>query len=72
MTVKELIQELLEYEMDSEVELRIKLHDMDLDYKEFTVETEKLGGGWGREQAVIAVDLEHQTSQEFVDDIGKD
>lgn len=72
MTVKELINELLECHMDSEVNMRIKLHDMDLDYDSIEFETDKLGGGWGRQLAVVSVNLEDKTSQEFADSIGEE
>lgn len=68
MTVKELINELLEYEMDAEVVLQIKLADMDLEYESFEVENVKTGGGWGRERPYLSVDLEHKASGEFIKD----
>jgi hypothetical protein len=72
MTVKELINELLEHPMDSEVSLRIKLMDMDLEYENVEVNDEKYGGGWGRTHIYLSVDLENKTSQDFVDSIGEE
>lgn len=69
MTVKELINELLECDMDSEINLRIKLNDMDLDYDSFEVDKEKTGGGWGRQQVILSVDLEHRRSDNFIDEV---
>jgi hypothetical protein len=66
MTVKELIQELMDQDMDSEVSLQIKLADMDLEYDTFEVEMIKLGGGWGRKHVYLSVDLEHETSGGFI------
>lgn len=66
MTVKELINELLEYPMDSDVVLQIKLSDIDLDYEEFEVETVKTGGGWGKEQPYLSVNLEHKPLDQLI------
>jgi hypothetical protein len=72
MTVKELINELLEYPMDSDVMIQIKLADMDLEYGNIEVETVKTGGGWGIEHPYLSIDLEHKTSQQYVDGIGEE
>jgi hypothetical protein len=66
MTVKELINELLEYPMDSDVTLRIKLSDIDLDYEEFEVELERHGGGWGKEQPYLSVNLEDKKLDQLI------
>ncbi|POD46262.1 hypothetical protein BKM15_25810 [Pseudomonas syringae pv. syringae] len=68
MTVRELIGELLDCDMDTEVILQIKLADMDLEYEKFEVEIEKTGGGWGKNAPYLSVDLEHKTSENFIED----
>jgi hypothetical protein len=71
MTVKELIQELLECDMEGEVFMKIKLKDTDLEYEEGEagVEIIKTGGGWGKNTAYLTLNLEDTTSQQFVDEI---
>lgn len=71
MTVKELIQELLECDMEGEVFMKIKLQDTDLEYEdgEVGIEIIKTGGGWGRNTAYITLNLEETTLQQFVDEI---
>lgn len=71
MTVKELIQELLECDMEGEVFMKIKLQDTNLEYEEGEVGIEiiKTGGGWGRNTAYITLNLEETTLQQFVDEI---
>jgi len=69
MTVKELISELLECDMDSEVVFQIKLADMDLEYEDFNVEIVKTGGGWGKDTPYLTVDLENKSSSQFTEEI---
>lgn len=70
-TVKELIQELLECEMDSIVNLKIKLSDTDWEYEdgEVGIEVIKTGGGWGKNTAYITLDLETQSTEELADEL---
>lgn len=67
MTVRELIGELLDCDMDAEVVMKIKLMDTDLEYEEVGVEIIKTGGGWGRNTPYITIDLEDTPSQKFAE-----
>lgn len=71
MTVKELIQELLECDMESEVYMKIKFNDTELEYedKETGIEIIKTGGGWGKNTPYITLNLENMSSEQFADEI---
>lgn len=68
-TVKELITELLECDMDSEVNLKIKFSDTDLEYEdgEVGIEIIKTGTRWGKNTPYITLDLEGISSQKFAE-----
>lgn len=69
MTVKELINELLECEMEAEAAIQIKLNDQDLDYEEFRVELINPSNRWEKYTPYLVIDLENKTTEEFIESL---
>lgn len=69
MTVKELINALLECEMEAEAAIQIKLNDQDLDYEEFRVELINTSNRWEKYTPCLVIDLENKTTEQFIESL---
>lgn len=60
MTVKELVKQLLDCEMNAEVSIKVKFKDEDIEHEEFEIEETSYG-----RYVELVIDLEDKNKEEY-------